>query len=782
MPLILPMGRIAMPKLFRALAFLLLAMSIGGCQQAAFAQASPYNLFLFPAQSFTATGQTGTSIPLNGQSQIPSTVGSSYASGTITLTGTALTTVTFQVMGSADNGATYYALPVYLAASPGTSPVTTVTATGAGLYQINLAGLTHIKLATSGTFTATAISLTLSASPNASISRNNGSGSGGDTITSPGGTIDVGGTSAATQLDIDLALANTWTQGMTIQNGLTLDDLEFTTAGNAMTFPGGSQIFEDSSSNLFLQAQAAFIFSGDFGLVSGDLYSTDNTNVGSIFQILGGTIGGQSVDTSVEVVNPDSYGMMKLSSVAGRLLDSGNARETQIGVGAAPGGLPGAYAPSFAVGDVTTTIENTNIKLVGAVTINGVTPGAGATATLENVYTAPGSFTFAHNLNSLFYQAHCWTRSGGSSYAPATWSDNPIDVNDANVTVPSAGDYICSFNAAAAIAAGFTVAVSPSTLLYEPTMSGTQNPTFTVNQSASGGYTGTATYSTSSLASGMTGAFSPTTITGTGSNTLTLSFPATQTPASTTFNIAGNDGTNTHTVSPTITVGNINEGMIECWAGTDGSGNSFADSCGTGNTQTLQAGSLAWGTNAGFPGSTATFSGGAYLAGTNQTATNFSGAMPFSVSAWLNLAGASGTTVISTLDTTNNFVGWELALQVSPDYHEHAFLINSYPTNALEVGTSNCALGVGNHFVVMTYSAATKTSSDVVFYLDGAVCTNATPVENSLSGSIVNTKNATLGARTDGSSNFSGILAYTRIYNRVLSSTDVTNYFNAGAR
>lgn len=775
MPLILPMGRIAMPKLFRALAFLLLAMSIGGCQQAAFAQASPYNLFLFPAQSFTATGQTGTAIPLNGQSQIPSTVGSSYASGTLTLTGTALSTVTFQVMGSADNGATYYALPVYLAASPGTSPVTTVTATAAGLYQINLAGLTHIKLVTSGTFTATAISLTLSASPNASISRNNGSGSGGDTITSPGGTIDVGGTSAATQLDIDLALANTWTQGMTIQDGLTVDDIDVSADGNWANFPNGSQVFEDSGNGLSLVGNPAIFLeslSGEFAFLA----PGDGTNNFNTFELSGIV----TIPTAFEAIN----GITDAFFVASRdnLLSTDNAHEAQIGVAAVTGGLPGTFVPKLAVGDVTTEITNTNIKLIGAVTINGVTPGAGATATLENVYTAPGSFTFAHNLNSLFYQAHCWTRSGGSSYAPATWSDNPIDVNDANVTVPSAGDYICSFNAAAAIAAGFTVAVSPSTLLYEPTMSGTQNPTFTVNQSASGGYTGTATYSTSSLASGMTGAFSPTTITGTGSNTLTLSFPATQTPASTTFNIAGNDGTNTHTVSPTITVGNINEGMIECWAGTDGSGNSFADSCGTGNTQTLQAGSLTWGTNAGFPGSTATFSGGAYLAGTNQTATNFSGATPFSVSAWLNLAGASGTTVISTLDTTNNFVGWELALQVSPDYHEHAFLINSYPTNALEVGTSNCALGVGNHFVVMTYSAATKTSSDVVFYLDGAVCTNATPVENSLSGSMVNTKNATLGARTDGSSNFSGILAYTRIYNRVLSSTDVTNYFNAGAR
>jgi hypothetical protein len=162
-----------------------------GCTPVAFAQASPFNLNVYKAQSFIATGQTGSTIQLNGL-VIPSTVGSSYASGTITLTGTAITTVSFQVMGSSDNGATYYALPVFTVANPGTSPVTTVTVTAAGLYQVSLAGLTHIKFVTTGTFTATSVSFTLTGSPNASISRN---GSGGGPLPSgipftstPGGT------------------------------------------------------------------------------------------------------------------------------------------------------------------------------------------------------------------------------------------------------------------------------------------------------------------------------------------------------------------------------------------------------------------------------------------------------------------------------------------------------------------------------------------------------------------------------------------------------------------
>jgi hypothetical protein len=154
--------------------------------------ASPYSNSVFPAKILTATGQTSAAIQLNGL-VVPSTIGSSFASGTITLTGSSLTTVTFAVMGSSDNGATYYALPIYIAASPTTSPATTITATANGLYQVNLAGLTHIKFVTSGTFTATSVTMTLTASPNAMVSRQGGScTTGGDVSGACGSQIVTG--------------------------------------------------------------------------------------------------------------------------------------------------------------------------------------------------------------------------------------------------------------------------------------------------------------------------------------------------------------------------------------------------------------------------------------------------------------------------------------------------------------------------------------------------------------------------------------------------------------
>lgn len=157
---------------------------------------SPFSNSVFPAQTFTTTGQTGATIQLNGVTNT-STVGSSFNVGTVTLTGTSLTTVTFAVYGSADNGATFYPLPISTLAVPGGTPAATVTATAAGLYQVGLASITHVKFITSGTFTATAVSLTLTATPNGGGNGLSGGNGGGGSNTLPATSVVYKGTGVA---------------------------------------------------------------------------------------------------------------------------------------------------------------------------------------------------------------------------------------------------------------------------------------------------------------------------------------------------------------------------------------------------------------------------------------------------------------------------------------------------------------------------------------------------------------------------------------------------------
>lgn len=145
------------------------------CVVSAIAQ-SPYSNTIFLPVTMTASAQTSAAIQL-GTKQGNTWKSGSYSGAAITLTGNSLTTATFGVLGSADGGVTYYPIPINAILTPTTTSAT-VTATAAGLYQVNLAGLTHVKFVTSGTFTATSITLTLTASPNAASSNGGGSGSG----------------------------------------------------------------------------------------------------------------------------------------------------------------------------------------------------------------------------------------------------------------------------------------------------------------------------------------------------------------------------------------------------------------------------------------------------------------------------------------------------------------------------------------------------------------------------------------------------------------------------
>jgi hypothetical protein len=108
--------------------------------------------FAPPAQSFTATAQTGATYVLGG-----------FGSGTIAVTGT-ITTVTFAAQGTTD-GVHFFPLLTAAIAVPGTT-ATTETATANSLYIVNVAGLTGIRFVTSSTFTGTGVTFKFTATSN----------------------------------------------------------------------------------------------------------------------------------------------------------------------------------------------------------------------------------------------------------------------------------------------------------------------------------------------------------------------------------------------------------------------------------------------------------------------------------------------------------------------------------------------------------------------------------------------------------------------------------------
>lgn len=443
--------------------------------------------------------------------------------------------------------------------------------------------------------------------------------------------------------------------------------------------------------------------------------------------------------------------------------------ETSTGGTALPNIPPnifGAYCSNDGSGHVGTWVPCGN---------NG--SGGGGGVSIENTFSSAGSFTFAHHLNSIFNQVHCVTRTGTNTYAPATWTDFPVDANDTTVTVPSAGDYICSFNASGALPGTFSVAVVPTTQSWTISGSGTQQPTYTVNQSITGGYSGTVTYSVSGLASGMTGAFSPTTITGAGSNTLTLSFPSTQTPATTTFTVSGTDGTNTHSVNPVITVVGA---ALSAWPMNEGSGLTLNDVSGHGNTITLTGSAVTWQTNTGFPGTTPLWSGTGQGNATSGTLTNFTGTSPFWISTWVKMPfSAAEQTLFGTLDVSGTFRGFALeTLDTSGISVPNFFLVGTYPSSAIVAnGSTNIADGL-IHYVVVSYDG-TQTAAGVSIYVD-AVKNTTTGTINTLTTTTANGLPVVIGARSNGTTEYPGVEAFTEIGAGTLSQATISANFALG--
>src|SRR5216684_963955 len=96
----------------------------------------------------------------------------------------------------------------------------------------------------------------------------------------------------------------------------------------------------------------------------------------------------------------------------------------------------------------------------------------------------------------------------------------------------------------------FTMSASPSA----QTVVQGSNTSYTVNVTALGGFSGTVGLSVSGLPAGATGSFNPTSVTGTGSSTLTVTTAGSTPTGLSTLTITGTAGTLTHQTAATLTV------------------------------------------------------------------------------------------------------------------------------------------------------------------------------------------------------------------------------------
>jgi len=172
-------------------------------------------------------------------------------------------------------------------------------------------------------------------------------------------------------------------------------------------------------------------------------------------------------------------------------------------------------------------------------------------------------------------------------------------------------------------------------------------------------------------------------------------------------------------------------------------------------------------------GQSHTFDGGEYISVGNPTALQFERTNSFTFAYWAKYTSNTKEKII-TKNNGDATKGYEMGFNASG--FPILRLINTSSTNEINVvGSASYDDGNYHHFV-WTYSG-TSLASGVILYVDNAAVT-LTTTTNNLSATITNSNNVIFGADTGGTNPLIAQIDDLRIYNRVLSSSEVSDLYN----
>jgi len=270
-----------------------------------------------------------------------------------------------------------------------------------------------------------------------------------------------------------------------------------------------------------------------------------------------------TVTFSVSGLPSNATGSFNPTSVAG----SGNTTLLVSTSSATPAGTypltitgtSGSLVHSATVTLVLNAVATPNFTIAATPSSRTVTAGAGTTytATVAAVNGFTGVVTFSvsglpSGANGSFSPTSV-AGSGSSTLSVSTNSSTPAGTSTLTITGTSGGlvhSATVTLVVNAAATPNFTISATPSS----QTVTAGSGTSYTTSVSAVNGFTGTVTFSVSGLPSGASGSFSPTTVAGSGSSTLSVSTNST-TPAGTfTLTITGTSGSLVHSATVSLVV------------------------------------------------------------------------------------------------------------------------------------------------------------------------------------------------------------------------------------
>lgn len=216
--------------------------------------------------------------------------------------------------------------------------------------------------------------------------------------------------------------------------------------------------------------------------------------------------------------------------------------------------------------------------------------------------------------------------------------------------------------------------------------------------------------------------------------------------------------------------------LIATWSLDESSGNATDAS---GNGHTLTNNNVTYGTGLINNGAIFNSTTDSLVASTG-TDFDFERTQAFSVQAWCNWTSlANNPYIMGHINPSANFNGWSLQADTIGELNFN-IANNGAGTNILYMRTSSTAVATGGWYhIVVTYDGS-STPGGVHIYVN-TVDIGLTTIFNTLSATALYTGPFQLGSREGNSINFAGTMDIAAVWNRVLTSGEVSTLYNAGA-
>ena len=154
---------------------------------------------------------------------------------------------------------------------------------------------------------------------------------------------------------------------------------------------------------------------------------------------------------------------------------------------------------------------------------------------------------------------------------------------------------------------------------------------------------------------------------------------------------------------------------------------------------------------------------------------DFDGSTPFSFSCWINPLGSTTVNILSKFQNSGVFPGYTLLLTSNLV----RFIIQNNNTTDRLIVTTTSTLTSGMRHISLSYDGSTN-ASGVKIYVDG-VNQSLSIFRDTFTGGLTTGSDFNLGGFVTGLNYFDGIIDEVGVWEKELSSSEVTELYNSGA-